>query len=95
MSTGFIHRCHRLVSVHLLPHRNIVLTMEEEILNIEYHVKQRVLKALNKFKNDFQASQALGIGSRTLYRYKQRFNIERCPVTKEYLFKKEMVFTGS
>jgi hypothetical protein len=61
--------------------------MEEEILNIEWHVKRKVLKALNKFKNDFKAAAAPGIHARTLYRYKKRFNIERCPVTRQYSFK--------
>lgn len=77
--------------IHLFNHFNNVVAMEEENLNIEWHIKQRVLKALNKFKNDFKAAAALGINARTLYSYKKRFDIERCPETKEYSFKNTKV----
>ncbi len=95
LAFDFIHRCRGPVPFHLLLHFNIVFTMEEETLNIEYHLKRRVLKALNKFKKDFEAAEELGIASGTLYRYKQRFNIERCPVTKEYSFREKLVLNGS
>lgn len=58
----------------------------EETLNIEYHVKRKVLKALNKFPTVEKASHALGLTARTLYRYKHQWSIHQCPVTKEFSF---------
>lgn len=62
---------------------------QTQILNIEWNVKQRVLKALNTCRNETEASKALGINARTLYSYKKRFEIERCPVLGEYSFKEK------
>ncbi len=50
---------------------------QEEILNIKYHVKRLVLKALNKFQNNEAAADALEITSRTLIAYKHEFNIKK------------------
>lgn len=49
--------------------------MKDEILNIEYHVKIMVLKALNRTDNNNDACKLLGISVRTLFRYKISFNI--------------------
>ena len=58
--------------------------MNEEILNIEFNVKQMVLRALNKFGMITSAATALSIGERTLYNYKNRFNIKKIADTKQY-----------
>lgn len=60
--------------------------MESENLNIDNKVKQLVLKALNKFKNNAKAAEALKIHERTLIKYISRFDIYCCPNTKEYSF---------
>lgn len=49
--------------------------MDQEILNIEHHVKILVLKALNRTANHSYAAKELGITERTLYRYKKNFGI--------------------
>ena len=64
--------------------------METEILDIRYHVRLMVLKALNKYKTNKEAAEALGITDRMLRNYKFCFDIEKCPVTKGYHFKNEI-----
>jgi hypothetical protein len=61
--------------------------MKNEILNIEHNVKQLVLKALNKFNNMYDAAAALRINTRTLWRYRNRFDIVKDPRTNKYFFK--------
>lgn len=58
--------------------------MEDENLNIEDNIKKMCVERLNKKKTIVQAVQSLGIAPRTLERYRWRFNIQRCPVTREY-----------
>jgi hypothetical protein len=41
--------------------------MEEEILNIDYHVKRMVLKALNKSDTVGEAAALLGVTKRTVF----------------------------
>lgn len=50
--------------------------MSEEILNIDYHVKQLVLKALKRAATHQEAAKLLGITVRSLCNYKYRFNIK-------------------
>lgn len=63
----------------------------EEILNIEYHTKRLLLKALNKFRSKTKAYMALGISERQLYnlisRYKVRMNEFEVYVIDEPEFK--------
>lgn len=49
--------------------------MEQEILNIEHHIKIMILKALNKTRHQHFASKLLGISDRSLHRYKKNFGI--------------------
>lgn len=58
--------------------------MSEEILNIDHHVKQLVLKALNKFRYLTEACRALGISERSLANYRQRYNIQHNDHTNQY-----------
>jgi hypothetical protein len=47
----------------------------EDILNIEYHTKRLLLKALNKYRYNYEAARELGICERQLYRYKRQYNV--------------------
>lgn len=46
-----------------------------ENLNLEFHIKRLVIKALNKFNSDTKAAEALGISIRTLYHWKRKFKL--------------------
>ncbi len=46
-----------------------------EILNIDYHVRRLVLKALNTSSTVQHAANRLGVSGRTLYRYIDRYGI--------------------
>lgn len=48
-----------------------------EILNIDYHKKRLLLKALNRFKTKVEAFQALGISERHFYHLLKEFNIQK------------------
>lgn len=48
-----------------------------ETLNIDYNIKQLVIKALNKFRYEHEAAAALKVSTRSLYRYKHRFALIR------------------
>jgi hypothetical protein len=50
--------------------------MEAEILNVDYHVRRLLLKALNKFNCRKEQAQALGVSIRTVYRLMERFEVE-------------------
>lgn len=63
--------------------------MEDEILNIEYHVKRIVLKALNKTRFVKQAADMVGVSERTLHRYKKDFNIGCDKKRNEFYLKGE------
>lgn len=58
--------------------------IKEEILNIDYHVKRMVLKALNKCHSGVAASKLLGVSTRTLTRYKIQYGIRYDTLTKEF-----------
>jgi transcriptional regulator with GAF, ATPase, and Fis domain len=51
-----------------------------ENLNIEYHTKELICRALNKHRTVGEASAALGITERNLHYLKQQYNIVRKPV---------------
>jgi transcriptional regulator with PAS, ATPase and Fis domain len=51
--------------------------MTTETLNIDYHNKRLMLKALNKHPTVEQAAKALGISERTLYRWMDEYKIVR------------------
>lgn len=55
-----------------------------EDLNIEHMRKRKVLLALNKYRNDERAAEALGLHERTVGKYKKIYGIQRCPVTRKY-----------
>lgn len=60
--------------------------MENEILNIEYHKKELVLKALQKFPYSREkAARELGISNRTMSRYKNQYNIRYDIKKQEYI----------
>jgi predicted DNA-binding transcriptional regulator YafY len=51
--------------------------MPEEILNIEYHRKDLIIKALNRKRTHKEAATALGVSVRTLMRDKRTYNIQK------------------
>ena len=69
---------------------------QEEILNIDYHVKFLVLKALNKFPGNMQkAAKALGQSKRNVFRLMGRYQILRKGIGKKsvFFFKKDRPLT--
>lgn len=62
-----------------------------EILNIDYHTKRLVLKALNLYGDRYHkaAAQSLGISMRTLFRYKHDLEIEYDEETKQFYSKRQ------
>ena len=60
-----------------------------EILNIEYHVKRMVIKALNQTQSHEAAGRLLGVTGRTVYRYKRQFDIVYDAKRNEYKFKSQ------
>lgn len=51
--------------------------MPDEILNIAYHQKRLIIKALNRFKTIEQAAIELGVSERTLYNLIDEYKIIR------------------
>ena len=51
--------------------------MNEEILNIEYHTKRLIVKALNQSRTNEEAAKLLGITWRNLYNLMNRYGIVR------------------
>ncbi len=47
----------------------------EEILNIDYHTRRLILKAMNKYRRIKQAALALGITERWLQELRLRYGI--------------------
>lgn len=51
--------------------------MEQEILNIEYHKRRLIVKALNKLPTKVKAYKALGITEKQLYNLIWRYSIKK------------------
>ena len=51
--------------------------MTDEILNIDFHVKQLLLKALNKHERYQDAATVLGISLRSLYKYMKDYQVTK------------------
>jgi hypothetical protein len=49
-----------------------------ENLNIEYHTKRLIIRALNEKRTIREAAQALGISERNLYELKKQYGIVKC-----------------
>lgn len=60
--------------------------MPEENLNIAYHTKRLITKALNKHKTIGQAAIELGVNERTLYNLMDEYKIIR---VEKYIVKGE------
>jgi len=54
--------------------------MPEEKLNLDYHIKRLMLKALNKQPTIALAATELGISERTLYRWMDEYKIVKVPL---------------
>lgn len=64
--------------------------MSEEILNIEYHVKRMIVKALNNTQTHEDAALLLGITVRTLYRYKAQYNVFYDKRSNDYFLRESL-----
>lgn len=53
------------------------MTSPSENLNIDYHNKRLMIKALNKHPTITLAAKELGISERTLYRWMEEYKIVR------------------
>jgi hypothetical protein len=51
--------------------------LKSENLNLEYNVRILILKAMEKYKYEFDQAQALKISNRTLQKYKREFGLQR------------------
>lgn len=51
--------------------------MASEILNIDYHTKRLIVKALNQTLSHEKAAKALGISERNLFRLRKQYNIQK------------------
>lgn len=62
-----------------------------EILNIEYHIKPTILKAMNRYGFGYMkaAARDLGISERSLYRYKHDYDIEWDEKKQQYYSKRQ------
>lgn len=58
--------------------------MQEENLNIHYHVKRLFLKALNKYKTTQEVANAVGSSARQVLRLKKDFNVQWNTKTLEF-----------
>jgi transcriptional regulator of acetoin/glycerol metabolism len=61
-----------------------------EILNLEYHHKRLVIKALNTALTINQAAALLGVSYNTLNRRMKQYNICLCTKTKRYTIKDKL-----
>lgn len=61
------------------------MNQPEEILNIDYHRRRLLLKALNKAGNVEDAAKLLGISWRSVYRLKKEYNIVLEKQTSKYI----------
>jgi len=47
----------------------------EGTLNIDYHIKRLLLIAKGKYKTEKEQAEALGICTKTLCKYKKKYNL--------------------
>ncbi len=66
---------------------------DDEILNIDYHVKKMIIQALNHCEKKIHVISLLGISERTLYRKMHEFKIHKgrdgIYFSTEYVLNKE------
>lgn len=65
--------------------------MQSETLNIDYHVRRLVVKALNLFPTKIGAAKALGICERQLYVYIHKYDIYHDSHLKKYVSKQNLL----
>jgi hypothetical protein len=58
--------------------------MDTDILNIEYHLKKLLLKALNRAETIAEAARLTGVTKKTIRKYQRMYNIQYCPQEKQY-----------
>lgn len=58
--------------------------MQQEILNIEYHKRRLIIKALNQMPTKVKAYKALGITEKQLYNLIWRYSIKKDAAGKYY-----------
>lgn len=51
--------------------------MQEESLNIDYHISRLVVRVLNKVETKVEAHRLLGCSEKTLYRYIWCYNLKQ------------------
>lgn len=66
------------------------MTEQNEILNLDYHLKKLVVKALQKYWDERSTAAALGVSTRTLFRYKKLFGIKKDWLTKEVFIQNKL-----
>jgi hypothetical protein len=66
----------------------------QEPLNIEYHIKKMLVKALNKTDNVSQAAQLLGVSERTAFRMKASYGIKKGSDGLYYIPENKAVITS-
>lgn len=65
--------------------------MKSDSLNIDYHVRRLVVKALNLFPTHLGAAKALGISDRHLYNLIKKYDIYRDSHLKQYTSKQNLL----
>jgi hypothetical protein len=64
--------------------------MQSETLNIDYHTRRLVVKALNIFPTKIAAAKSLGICERQLYVYIHKYDIYRDSQLCKYISKQNL-----
>jgi hypothetical protein len=59
--------------------------MTEQTLNLNLHIKNATIRALNITQSHKEAAIKLGVTDRTVFNLRKRFNIEYCQ-TNNYFF---------
>jgi hypothetical protein len=67
-------------TISVLNDESFRLLYQEEILNLDYHVKSLVIKALNRYETKVLAAAALGISERHLFNLIEQYDIVRSEV---------------
>ena len=61
-----------------------------ETLNIDYNIRELVLKALNKTQYRYEAAKLLGISDRSLNRYMESYDIKYDKVIDTYYISEQI-----